>query len=187
MKIQYSYSRTEYGWLICQPPGQSGIPLDAMDYLQKLAPKKSVIAGGIAHFYKNDGQNAVLAVADNVKAYHEWQTEINEDLDARYKDSAQRWWHGLDVGMSAATIFSVLVADDSLKVKAGQFAREAVPHDADDFGRCVRLIQRMPEWKPRLQEVADKYPNTKWPKVLGWWDQLCSMPPAEQTKILSAL
>ena len=35
-----------------------------------------------------------------------------------------------------------------------------VPLDVDDFERCVRLLTLVPEFRPRLNEVAKVYP--KW-------------------------
>lgn len=37
------------------------------------------------------------------------------------------------------------------------------PSDADDRGRCIRLLKLMPEWKERLYEM-EKYP--------GWSEQI---------------
>lgn len=45
--------------------------------------------------------------------------------------------------------------------------RSNTPSDPDDFGRCFRLLQRFPEWRLRLQEVADRFPEWQ-PFVDNW-------------------
>lgn len=77
-----------------------------------------------------------------------------------------RWWteHG-DIGISAATIYLAftgrvigpLISED----------RADIPHDPDDFQRCYRLLDRIPEWEFDLKKVVDKFPF--WgPFVANW-------------------
>lgn len=35
------------------------------------------------------------------------------------------------------------------------------PSDADDRGRCIRLLELIPEWLPRLKEMAQFYDKEK--------------------------
>ncbi len=45
------------------------------------------------------------------------------------------------------------------------------PHDADDFGRCYRLVQKIPELRLRLNEMESLGPI--WKKIAQNWDELC--------------
>lgn len=48
--------------------------------------------------------------------------------------------------------------------------RHSIPWDPADFGRCHRLLQAIPEWEGRIEEVAVQYPEWRpfvdnWPKM----------------------
>jgi hypothetical protein len=75
-----------------------------------------------------------------------------------------RWLAGGDTGMSSATIWMVMTGETP-----GRYGRlyPSVPLDADDVGRCVRLLDRFPEWRGRLEEMGDAYPE--WLPVVGLW------------------
>ena len=48
------------------------------------------------------------------------------------------------------------------------------PHDADDFGRCERLLVAIPELRPRLGEMASV--NRYWATIAPRWDEIKSAP-----------
>lgn len=77
------------------------------------------------------------------------------------------WLMSGDTGTSSKTICSVMTGSD-----APEFGPD-VPHDADDFGRCYRLLELFPEWRGRLPEVAAKYP--KWGPMVVAWDELSAL------------
>ena len=74
----------------------------------------------------------------------------------------EQWIVSHDTGTSSKTIWSVMMG-----VKPDW---ADVPLDVDDFGRCVRLLTVVKEFRPRLQEVADKYP--KWQHLIDSWAEL---------------
>jgi hypothetical protein len=76
------------------------------------------------------------------------------------------WLKGRDTGASSATIWTVMTG---LPVPY----QPNVPRDPDDFGRCFRLLALFPQWRPRLPEVAAKYPE--WKPFVDAWDQLKAM------------
>lgn len=47
------------------------------------------------------------------------------------------------------------------------------PSDSSDFRRCYLLLKLIPEFKTRLSEVAEKYPN--WKKYVEKWDILTAL------------
>ena len=75
---------------------------------------------------------------------------------------AEQWIVSKDTGTSSKTIWSVMMG-----VKPDW---PDVPLDVDDFGRCVRLITLVPEFRPRLREVSDKYP--RWKPIMDDWEEL---------------
>lgn len=79
------------------------------------------------------------------------------------------WVLGDDTGLSSKTIFAVMTGTE---LRGGVFGPE-IPHDPSDLGRCLRLLARFPEWKPRLQEVADKYP--RWQPFVREWRALADL------------
>lgn len=67
------------------------------------------------------------------------------------KDRALAWALGEDTGTSSKTLCRTMLG-------APKGAYESPPSDADDRGRCIRLLELIPEWIPRLPEllVGDK-------------------------------
>jgi hypothetical protein len=77
----------------------------------------------------------------------------------------KRWLSGYDTGISSLTIASVL--------GGAKFGRDRdVPHDSDDFGRCLRLVRLM-EWRDVLVRVSAKYPA--WAPIIERWDELAAL------------
>jgi len=60
-----------------------------------------------------------------------------------------------------------------------------VPRDANDFGRCVRLLLRFPLWRARLPEIAAKIPE--WDGLCREWERLTEMWTAKSDGFLAAL
>ncbi len=81
------------------------------------------------------------------------------------------WMLGNDTGISSKTICRVMTGSKSPSDES-PFDNEP-PSDADDFGRCYRLLRHFPEWLPRLPEVPKRYP--KWGPMIAAWDELCGM------------
>lgn len=59
---------------------------------------------------------------------------------------AFKWLFGEDTGMSSKAIMGHMVAG----VSDGRF-----PFDPDDLGRCLRLLDKFPEWEARIVEMSD--------------------------------
>jgi hypothetical protein len=76
-----------------------------------------------------------------------------------------KWIVGRDTGTSSKTIWSVMMGVEP--------DYQSEPSDPDDFGRCYRLLALIPEWRPRLPEVAAKYPV--WSALVREWDALTAL------------
>jgi hypothetical protein len=181
MKPRYIVERWPRGWLICGPGGT--VPFSALSEVQKLFPKTAVMDLGIPHHFKASGRSdVVMCVVDAGAERNAWRTEILASLAGLPAD--ERWWRGLDVGSSSAAVFAALVERPHLRLAASEFAKGAAPADADDFGRCERLLKLFPQWRARLPEVAAAYPETKWPSIVARWDELEAAPVGARSKLL---
>jgi hypothetical protein len=85
------------------------------------------------------------------------------------KISPLAWILGNDTGVSAKTIWAVMMGETPEDIPFGY----DVPHDPADFGRCYRLLNRFPEWKSRLNEVAEKFP--KWGPMVREWGKMTQL------------
>lgn len=59
---------------------------------------------------------------------------------------ALQWLFGDDTGTSSKTLCAHMLGIKDV--------RNSVPSDSADRGRCIRLLQLIPEWQPRLDEMA---------------------------------
>jgi hypothetical protein len=178
----YIIERHEHGWLICSANGQ-GLPMDALQECLKLFPKGAVLAPGIAHHYtQTTGRHVVFAIATNQKAKC-WEKEIEASITSL--PPQERWWKGTDVGMSSASIFSTF-ADEPWRLDAHIMGCGAIPRDAEDFGRCKRLLGLFPEWRDRLGEVAVKYQG-QWRAIIARWTEIENASPEKQNEILRSI
>jgi hypothetical protein len=75
------------------------------------------------------------------------------------------WILGRDTGTSSKTIWAVMT---------GSTCRDpGRPYDADDFGRCYRLLTLFPGWRVRLSEVTAQFPM--WTPLVEAWDDLTAL------------
>lgn len=175
---QFSIERHAHGWAIMAAPGQIGVPLDALSLVSPLFTKDARLCPGIANAI-----GATFAVPDSGLARAAWEKEITEALESSSVSHEAKWLRGTDTGASSRTMFFHLVAGEQatfglmMECRAGRSpeAMRDVPHDADDFGRCARLLRRFPQWRVRLPLLAEKLPHTTWPKLVAEWDELTAI------------
>jgi hypothetical protein len=79
------------------------------------------------------------------------------------------WVTGRDTGTSSLAIWSHMMtgAPGDNRFGVGH------PHDADDFGRCYRLLAIEPAWRARIGEMA-RY-SAEWAALAARWDELSAM------------
>lgn len=87
------------------------------------------------------------------------------------QERANRWIVGRDTGLSSKTIWAVMMGVKDCC---------SVPLDADDFGRCYRLLALIPEWRERLVEMGEAFPD--WVPLAREWDKLEEMYLQENNK-----
>lgn len=78
------------------------------------------------------------------------------------------WMMSGDTGISSQTIMCVMTGTKN----RGHFGAD-IPYDPSDFGRCYRLLKHFPQWRSRMQQVADKYPA--WQPLVDNWDELTAL------------
>lgn len=79
---------------------------------------------------------------------------------------ALAWVTSCDTGLSSRALFRVM-AD------AGNIDEDHYPRDVSDFGRCYRLLNIVPEWRERVQEMADYGPY--WSALAHAWSELSAL------------
>lgn len=77
---------------------------------------------------------------------------------------AAEWAACGERGMSSETIWAVLMGVPADKIES------YLPADAGDFNRCALLLELIPEWLPRLHEVAEAFPE--WRLIVQNWGTL---------------
>ena len=84
------------------------------------------------------------------------------------KDRAAFWLENGERGISSETMFGVL-SGSGRTPKSGP----RPPYDPDDFRRCHLLLETVPQWRNRLDEL--KVLGDAWPSLVDNWDKLTFM------------
>jgi hypothetical protein len=79
-------------------------------------------------------------------------------------DRANAWIVGGDTGLSSKAIWAHMMGAPNPRFGWSH------PSDPDDLGRCLRLLEEIPEWKPRLPEMAAR--SKKWAALVASWDRI---------------
>lgn len=163
----YSVTRTPRGVVIEGGP----VPVDDLSALAKAWGERgyTIMDQGIAQAL---GAFMVITDEEGSKA---WREEIEAGL-AHSVDAELAWLKGTDTGVSSRTIFSVL----SSRYGAGALGSSSpdFPYDPSDFGRCHRLLERLPAWRARMGEVAAKHP--RWAPFVERWEEMTATYVEEQ-------
>jgi len=84
------------------------------------------------------------------------------DVSAPLEVRAWWWIENGDVGTSSKTFYGVFVG--SLN------ERPDVPHDPEDFNRCRKLFDLIPEWRAEISKVTNFYPWLA--PFVDHWDEM---------------
>lgn len=88
---------------------------------------------------------------------------------------ALRWALGKNVGASSKSIARHMMGMDQGSLGA------SYPLDGGDLGRCIALLDAVPEWRSRLPEMSIHSPA--WAALVTAWDELTAMHRAGSSKI----
>jgi hypothetical protein len=90
----------------------------------------------------------------------ETPVDTSQSIQARY----QAWKTGHDTGMSSECLGRQMAGISN----AGR--DNSYPYDTHDLSRCLRLLRIIPEWRPRIGEMAACGPI--WAAMAARWDEL---------------
>lgn len=93
-----------------------------------------------------------------------WKEPQPEQINSAYQKAMFWQMHG-ERGSSSETMWNCLMGNTGFRVSH--------PYDCDDFSRCYKLLQFVPEWKKELHKLKKLSPQ--WEKLVGNWDKLTEM------------
>ena len=103
--------------------------------------------------------NATIAAADDI--VRELRTPVRLTREGMGLDA---WFSSDDTGLSSQYLASVL-SDRGL-------IENNHPHDIADFGRCVRLLDAVPELRAKLPRLSDVKHGRVWTAIYEYWAEL---------------
>lgn len=108
--------------------------------------------------------NAIVAAADLIVGAF-----AVEDVMATPGMGLRAWLHCDDTGTSSLAMAARLIREvGGPRIHVEQPSDH--PLDPDDFGRCVRLLEAVPEFRPHLAAMASVSPA--WKALVEHWDEL---------------
>lgn len=89
--------------------------------------------------------------------------KVDANLEAREKGM---WWiaNG-STGMSSKTMWNCLMGNKGYPINH--------PYDPDDFSRCYKLLECVPEWKKDINKL--KPLSKQWSNLVDNWEKLTQM------------
>lgn len=100
-----------------------------------------------------------------------WTEPVNEVAEKTEVENANWWAVNGEHGMSSECMFNQL--SKGIQVRRMPSAYSTSPSDPDDFSRCYKLLQAVPQWKAKLHEM--KSVSEVWSKLVDNWDKLTEM------------
>lgn len=98
---------------------------------------------------------------DCEKTWKEPKADQSKDIEAK----ANWWITNGHVGNSSQTIWSFFMGVKDFRINH--------PYDQDDFSRCYKLLEAVPEWRERILELSSL--STAWKNLSKNWDKLTEM------------
>lgn len=148
------------------------IPLDDLAALVKLVPKGAVMNMRAA---KHLGAVIVAGMPEDtdtllkLPACEAIKVEVRIAKSKGMSEQAQKCLMCGERGTSSETMFAVFTG--------GEIKYPSHPHDPADLRRCRLLLEQVPEFAPRIGEMAAVSPQ--WAQLVAMWDVLCKTMDAE--------
>jgi hypothetical protein len=92
-------------------------------------------------------------------------TEPVADQSKNAKEKGMWWIANGEVGMSSKTMWNCFMGSANYPIN--------YPDDPDDFSRCYKLLEAVPEWKNELHKL--KPLSEAWNNLVENWDKLTEM------------
>lgn len=147
---EYTVITHEHGVILKCPYNQITID-DWLKFSKAHAKKKSVLAVCLQRFY-----DAHTVIAHSPEHFKKWREEV--DAECAKMDTHTGWIHGTDTGISSEALYRAC--------RDGARFSGKTPRDADDFGRCIRMVRRF-GYESKLPEIAKELPD--WSPILNNW------------------
>lgn len=163
----YSIEVFPHGILVTSAGTRNGVPMDALSTATKLCSPSAVMDAGIA---SSLGAVFAIGIPSNLK---KWRKQIEEQLKIGNIPKDIQWIRGTDIGLSSTTLFLCLTKCDQAKHEPAAFrllerGEKHHPYDADDFGRCIRMVEFC--GFTDLREA--KHISPQWFRLIVDWDEL---------------
>jgi len=100
---------------------------------------------------------------DCQKTWTEPQANQNKDIQER----AMWWINNGETGSSSKTMWNCFLGNTNFSINH--------PYDPDDFKRCYKLLQAIPEWKTSQYMNKLSQLSTPWKNLVENWDKLTEM------------
>lgn len=97
-----------------------------------------------------------------------WVEPVAESNGKTEEENANWWLNNGEHGISSKTMFKYLCSFYKIAI-----SYESTPSDPDDFKRCYKLLQAVPQWKSELHKMKSVSPV--WAKLVDNWDKLTEM------------
>lgn len=87
----------------------------------------------------------------------------------------QEWAESHDVGLSSSLICYVMSGVFPRRYRFHELEHAPAPQDPADFGRCYRLLQLFPDWRPKLHMVGERFDSQEWRVLATNWEPLTAL------------
>ena len=95
-----------------------------------------------------------------------WE-EPKVDQSKEVEEKAMWWIANGFVGMSSKTMWNCFMNNSKFPINH--------PYDPDDFSRCYKLLEAVPEWKEKSNMRKLKKLSEPWNNLVDNWDKLTEM------------
>jgi len=111
----------------------------------------------------------LISQTDKFEELHEYCRQIwiepVASLVGTIREKAMWWIANGQHGMSSKTMWNCFMDNKKFPINH--------PHDPDDFSRCWKLLEAVPEWKEELHKL--KPLSEVWSNLVDNWDKLTEM------------
>lgn len=108
------------------------------------------------------------------EAGKKWSAEIDADLLRRFpNDPIARWLRGTDCGASSKYLLRALVSRERFVSAGGSELHATIPFDLDDFGRCERMLAKLPALREKLPAVVEQHAS--WKPIVARWSEAVAL------------
>lgn len=111
---------------------------------------------------KCDGKNLAMGLSLTLSEDRAIRNNYPADSNEKFNENTlyNEWLNNGEVGSSAKSLGEYMLFNTPPKNH---------PHDYDDLRRCILLLDRIPQWKPRMTELKI---FDKWEKIANDWISL---------------